>query len=44
MENLSLLLALVKIDLAAQEHDTYGVMASDIVENMGRAIHDVVRR
>ena len=31
-------------DLAAQEHDTYGVMASDIVENMGRAIHDVVRR
>lgn len=30
-------------DLAAQEHDAYGLIASDIANNMGRAIHDVVR-
>ena len=31
-------------DLAAQEHDCYGLIASDIADNMGRAIHNVVRR
>ena len=30
-------------DLAALEHDAYGVIASDIADNMGRAIHDVVK-
>lgn len=31
-------------DLAAQEHHTYGLMASDIADNIGRAIHHALRR
>ena len=31
-------------DLAAQEHDVYGVMASDIADNMGRALHAIAHR
>lgn len=31
-------------DLAANEHDAYGIIASDIADNIGRAIRNVVRR
>ena len=30
-------------DLAAQEHGTYGMIASDIVENLGKAIIEVMK-
>jgi NAD(P)H-hydrate epimerase len=30
-------------DLAAQEHGTYGMVASDIVDNLGKAIIEVMK-